>query len=238
MDKYPQTDWSDNLITQQMSPDFTPSPMKDVTDFLFPGTVDCEEVHKVDILQDLMLLPHTQSDVMADNIDFCEVFTDIENLITLDSTYLTQLPIPDDISTIDTTSLLITAQNTAPPPEVEHEIITTTPDHSYSTSRRPAATKRRFSELTNLDDEADEGTALVAVPVEVVKRTKYLERRMKNNIASKRSRETRKTKFLEMDDEATKLEQSNEDLRKRIELLESLTKRMKEALVAKLSAAS
>jgi len=41
-----------------------------------------------------------------------------------------------------------------------------------------------------------------------------------------------------MDDEADELERSNAELRQKIEQLESLTKRMKEALVAKLSSAN
>jgi len=242
-DKHIRTDWSDNMISQQISPNFLPSPMKDVTDFLFPSTseqclVECEDVQK-DILHDLMLMP-VQSDVMADNFDFCEVFTDIENLIALDSTSMAQSCLPDDISTIDLNSLITIIQPTTSQPEIDPQPITTSPDHSYSTSMLPTTTtKRRFSELTNFeDDEDDEGAELPVVPVEVMKRKKYLERRKKNNIASKRSREIRKNKFQEMDGETAQLEEANEELKKRIELLESLTKRMKDALVAKLSAAS
>jgi hypothetical protein len=234
------------MHVQQISPTFSLSPVKDVSDFMFPvvsnpGTAECEDVHK-DILHDLMLLP-PQLDVMADNFDFCEVFTDIENLIASDSTFPTQSCLPDDISTIDLNSLIPhtpSIQNTINQSEAELQTITlTSPDHSYSTSMLPCTTKRRFSELTNFEDEDNVGTTPHAMPAEVVvKRKKYLERRKKNNIASKRSREIRKNKFLEMDTETDQLEQANVDLRKRIELLENLTKRMKEALVAKLSAAS
>jgi hypothetical protein len=241
MNEYARTDWSEHMISQQISPSFIQSPIKDTTDFLFPVmcepvSAECDGVQK-DILQEFLLLP-PQSDIMADNIDFCEVFTDIENLIALDSTCGTPSCIPDDISTIDLNSLIPITQDDISQLHTEHQTITTSPDHSYSTSMLPSTTKRRFSELTNFEDEESEGTALPTVPVEVVKRTKYLERRKKNNIASKRSREMRKNKFLEMDGETTKLEQANEELRKRIELLENLTKKMKEALVAKLSAAS
>ena len=64
---------------------------------------------------------------------------------------------------------------------------------------------------------------------------RYRERRIKNNIASKRSRETRKMKYTAMEQKAIDLEASNEELEQRVEELEALTKRMKEVLVKRLS---
>jgi len=58
---------------------------------------------------------------------------------------------------------------------------------------------------------------------------------IKNNIASKRSREQRKQKFAEMDDEAEKLEIENERLRIKIVELEKMAKEMKAVLVAKMA---
>ncbi|KAH9494832.1 hypothetical protein Btru_017937 [Bulinus truncatus] len=60
-------------------------------------------------------------------------------------------------------------------------------------------------------------------------------RRMKNNVASKRSREQRKQKFVEMDQEAEQLIIANENLRKKIVELELLAQQMKAELVAKMS---
>jgi len=60
-------------------------------------------------------------------------------------------------------------------------------------------------------------------------------RRIKNNIASKRSREQRKQKFVDMDNEAEELEKANDVLRNKIVELEKLAKEMKELLVAKMS---
>ena len=59
--------------------------------------------------------------------------------------------------------------------------------------------------------------------------------RRKNNIASRRSRETRKQKFLTMDRQADELEEKNRVLRQRVAELERLTKIMKDALVAQLA---
>ena len=84
------------------------------------------------------------------------------------------------------------------------------------------------------DDDEDNDV----VNVSQVKRSKYLERKIKNNIASKRSRETTKNKFVEMDEQTGELERANEELRKRIVQLEELTMKMKEALVHRLSTSS
>lgn len=64
---------------------------------------------------------------------------------------------------------------------------------------------------------------------------KYRERRDKNNEASRRSRQIRKYKFLEMDREANELEVKNEALRKKITELEALAKTMKAVLIQKMT---
>jgi len=167
-----------------------------------------------------------QSDAMANNIDFCEVFTDLDNfLLSAEAGHVIQQPllcepIPDETP--------------CPLPPVPSP--TATPDHSYSTVLKPTVHKRKHSDSTTADD-ADDTCGSNDVDVVVVKRSKYLERRKKNNIASKRSREIRKNKFVEMDEHSARLERSNAELKARIEQLESLTKKMKEALVAKLSTA-
>jgi len=64
---------------------------------------------------------------------------------------------------------------------------------------------------------------------------KQTARRIKNNIASKRSREQRKQKFVEMDEEAQMLEVENDRLRLKIIELEKMAKEMKAVLVAKMA---
>ncbi|PVD36091.1 hypothetical protein C0Q70_03062 [Pomacea canaliculata] len=68
-----------------------------------------------------------------------------------------------------------------------------------------------------------------------VSENRYRNRREKNNIASKRSREVRKQKFVDMEKEASRLEIENASLEKRIVELEQLAKQMKEILVAKMA---
>lgn len=61
---------------------------------------------------------------------------------------------------------------------------------------------------------------------------KYRELRDKNNAASKRSRMNRKLKELQMERKANDLEERNQKLRVRAELLEDMTKKLKAALMA------
>lgn len=64
---------------------------------------------------------------------------------------------------------------------------------------------------------------------------KYRNRREKNNIASKRSREIRKRKFVDMEQEAEQLIIRNAQLEKHVVKLEQMAKKMKEILVAKMA---
>ena len=65
---------------------------------------------------------------------------------------------------------------------------------------------------------------------------KYRERRNKNNIASRRSREIRKMKYSEMEEEANRLIIVNEEMKVRIAEMEKVAKDMKALLVQKLAA--
>lgn len=61
---------------------------------------------------------------------------------------------------------------------------------------------------------------------------KYREIRDKNNVASKRSRTTRKLKELQMEQQALDLEERNQLLRVKADVLEGVTKRLKDALMS------
>ena len=69
----------------------------------------------------------------------------------------------------------------------------------------------------------------------MTKAEKYRDRRDKNNIASKRSRETRKSKYASMMKQGDELEMQNEALRKKVAELEAQTKEMKALLVKELA---
>ncbi|CAD5124644.1 DgyrCDS12912 [Dimorphilus gyrociliatus] len=61
--------------------------------------------------------------------------------------------------------------------------------------------------------------------------TKYRERRRKNNIASKRSRQIRKAKNVAQEEEVVILERQNEDLRRKVTDLEAQNKEFREKLM-------
>ncbi|XP_074648776.1 uncharacterized protein LOC141904144 [Tubulanus polymorphus] len=61
--------------------------------------------------------------------------------------------------------------------------------------------------------------------------TKYVERRIKNNIASRKSRQNRKNKFQLMEQQAVDLETENVRLKRQVKDMEETAKQMKKALV-------
>lgn len=66
-------------------------------------------------------------------------------------------------------------------------------------------------------------------------RTKYRERRDKNNAASRRSRQIRKNKYVQMEVEADELVLKNDKLRSKIVELEKLAKFMKAELIKQMT---
>ena len=66
-------------------------------------------------------------------------------------------------------------------------------------------------------------------------RQTYRERRDRNNVASRRSRASRKNKFANMESQAVSLESENEHLRKKIEELQKIAEMSRKHLVEVLS---
>lgn len=97
-------------------------------------------------------------------------------------------------------------------------------DHDYMVK------KRRLDPIPSTSSSTDSSL----MPVES-RTNKYRERRDKNNVASRRSREIRKEKFVHMEKEAEELEIRNEHLRKKIEELEKLAAVMKADLIKKMT---
>lgn len=85
--------------------------------------------------------------------------------------------------------------------------------------------KRKYLKPPSHTADADSVAAAAARHVQ------YLERRRKNNVASKRSRETRKRRLMSMEEEVCQLEQRNARLRQRVAELEKLTQFMKSAVI-------
>lgn len=212
----------------------TVSPLSASSEFLFPSVEEGEgEVMK---LYDEGYNPLLElEDPIAMRDDFCEVFTDLDDLMLLDgsmSPSIQHLLTPDpstleqpklvrDDETVQEIVILEIPEDVASSLDDEYNV-----DHSYSTIKSTA--KRKYT------PPVEEETEVQVEPV-VKKSYKYMERRKKNNIASKRSREARKNKFVEMDGRTEELEHANDMLRKKIAQLEILTRKMKEALTERLA---
>jgi hypothetical protein len=117
-----------------------------------------------------------------------------------------------------------------------------TKEKSYSNKGKKSTPKRQRFSSTASDDSVVSSTSMIDIEVFEDETSTPLDkqtvRRIKNNVASKRSREQRKQKFADMDVEAEKLIVENERLRNKIVELEKLAKEMKETLVAKMAGKS
>lgn len=127
----------------------------------------------------------------------------------------------------------------------ESDSTTTDPqlDHDYTAKRQRLSptsgdgAKRGAKEKANIIVASEASTSLDAEVLcsEEAMTDKQAMRRMKNNVASKKSREQRKQKFADLDQEAEKLIIVNEELRQKISELEKLAQEMKAQLVAKMT---
>lgn len=113
-------------------------------------------------------------------------------------------------------------------------------DHDYSSKRPRMSTVTEVSSVEKVEDDVFLAPAPSPAPSTSGSTTgppedKYRHRREKNNVASKRSRDIRKKKFVEMGSEAERLIADNARLELRVVELEKLAKQMKEILVAKMA---
>jgi len=157
----------------------------------------------------------------------------------------TTTPFPEETINFDelgdtTTDLGRLAANVGLKPEPA----TSSLDHDYSVKRpRLADVKMEPVETTPTSTTTNvffapspaPSTASTSYDEPLSVGDKYKTRRDKTNVASKRSREIRKKKYKDMDQEADFLVVENARLEKRIVDLERLAKQMKEVLVAKMS---
>jgi len=110
-------------------------------------------------------------------------------------------------------------------------------DHgAYTCNAKRARVTSATSRLSSTSSETtDLDTSTNSEPSTSKSSSKYAERRRKNNIASRRSRQTRKQKFASMEQRAEELSVTNDRLEQQVVELENLTKIMKKILVGKLS---
>lgn len=168
-------------------------------------------------------------------INFSEIMEDLVHLMSLDKEVLDLHQGLHEPSTGKSPSHDLMNSGKRPFDEdvLDDDVLTssTLPDHNYYSMHRK---KQRVDDISAFQKTLTSEKQPEQQP-QTVKNSKYFERRKKNNIASKRSRETRKNRFTDMEVQANQLEEENEKLRKRIEKLEELTQQMKEVLVKRLS---
>lgn len=115
--------------------------------------------------------------------------------------------------------------------EIPAASTSSSPDHDYSSKQARLSPPEESVKSVQPATSCGPSTSKAAVTTE----DKQTIRRIKNNVASKRSREQRKAKFAEMDQEADYLTEENERLRGKIAELEKIAKEMKALLVAKMA---
>jgi len=175
------------------------------------------------------------------NADFCEVFTDLSQMLQENGQEDMALAMePEPLPQVMEQQPAVVVQavkRTATEALLDVGLTphVPNPDHSDYTTKNK---RRKTSHASSLADAA----ADVAMTTDdtqpcagTSKDQKYLERRRKNNIASKRSRETRKQKHSSLQDQANLLEKQNEALRLKVDQLEKLAKEMKDTLIQKLA---
>jgi len=166
-----------------------------------------------------------EADCNLDGMENCETFTDFSDLI-LDSSGLpySSLPAEPNQQHMSAAIIPIGTKRTAVEAFLTANGTGTTVDHNYH-----VPSKKTFTGET--DEQIEENPA-------DIKHLRYLERRRKNNAASKRSRETKKNRMVEMEQQAVQLERDNENLQRRLVELDRLSKLMKSLLVQKVSVGS
>ena len=210
------------------------------------------DISAVDNGLSLLRTPSNVSDLLSldgdldfsDNADFCEVFTDLSQILQEEGQNdmgvamdILSDPLPtagadEPVSSAGRRTVKRTASQAALP--VVDATPLTNPDHCDYTAK---CTKRRkvIAKPDDIELLSDAESCASSTSPALSKKEKYAERRRKNNIASRRSRETRKQKHTSLELKAIELEKENEALKLKVDQLEMLAKEMKDVLVQKLA---
>lgn len=183
-----------------------------------------------------------------------EVFTDLSAMLggvpgDLDDSQLVNLDVG---KMLDEINIMVNPVSQEPPTEgvsatkrtaavaflEEASLTTSNPDHDDYTVKRPRVATTDSTVETEEPRPSTSSSPSPSCSSTTDGQSKYVERRIKNNIASRRSRQTRKQKFSDMEHQAEQLEIANEKLRQQVTELEKLTKVMKDILVQKLAKGS
>jgi len=161
---------------------------------------------------------------LGDMLD-CEVFTDFSDLL-LDADG-EPFKIPSDN---------VVAQYQKPEIESPVAVNPVPKNPNKRSSNVELGIDHNYHMLSSKRQKLPDNCVMEEVADAELKHIRYLERRRKNNAASKRSREIKKNRMAEMEQQVIDLEVANNGLRDRIGQLENLTTVMKSLLVQKVSA--
>lgn len=171
--------------------------------------------------------------------NFGEVFTDLSDFLLQSVGDLNVLQVPEQNTTAaaapsrkrTATEALLDAMETTS--SSSGQVVPSSPvDHLGYTLQ--AKRSKRVVRHSTVDDDDYNDDEIPSTSMDG-NGNKTAERRIKNNIASKRSREIRKQKFLDQEAEVERLKKANEQLKAQIAEKEKLTERMKAALVKRLA---
>ncbi|XP_077996564.1 uncharacterized protein LOC144449893 [Glandiceps talaboti] len=165
------------------------------------------------------LVPSPGFDVMGDT--FFDAFTDLTAFLEGEESSQTS----KEVTVFDAIACDAVTSNAS-----THE-----EDAVVRSEKTPRKRKREKDYDEGDDDEERKKSKVIEVTSSRTKPAKYRERRDKNNIASKRSRETRKMKDSEMEQKAVELEESNNKLKETIEELTAHTEFLRKKLIETLS---
>lgn len=158
---------------------------------------------------------------------FCEVFTDLTDFLLETSDEPIGAVVGGRTRKRTATEALLTAAESSVPTPTSPVV-----DHSDYT-RKPS--KRARTSTVTSESDAESTCTVSSSTSGRTAAEKYIDRRVKNNVASKRSRETRKQKFVGMEEEAARLEEKNRELEAKVAELEAMAKSMKAMLVTRLA---
>lgn len=210
--------------------------------------------HACEPFPDLMATTPTSPDQLGHS--FCDTYTDLSSFLFGDTPSVAAMDKEQavfattavDSTTVDLDSTLEASLEVVSQ-EVEVEMEGVVMEAAEPVVVMPSRKRKQQEVVSSIPTNTDHDDYILkdkrarlpsdsaVVPNSPTKIEKYVQRRQKNNVASKRSRETRKQKFTDMEDRANELEAHNQELSLKAEQLEKLAKKMKDILVQRLAKA-
>lgn len=193
-------------------------------------------------------LPTPEAGLDAFPFNFGEEFMDLSDFLLMGNDGSAQMA--ESCMDVSPLTPATTTTTTAPSPapstasrkrsasaleDTDDSVFISTKDHcDYTIKLKRPRLSTVSSEVSDSDAESTI-SSVSSMSAAVTPTERKVQRRIKNNVASRRSRETRKQKFSSMEEEAMDLERKNKELSQKVIELETLAKQMKAILVQRLA---